>query len=131
MLIDEKRGIIQLRSPHSFVDTFARLESAVESRGIRIFATIDFSGNAEGTGLDLNPTKMLVFGNPKSGTPIMQAAPTIALDLPLKVLVSEDAKGDVWLSYNSLEYLRSRHDVPEGLLANISGVESIVKSAIA
>jgi len=131
MFVDEKRGIIQLRSTHSFVDTFARLESAVESRGIRIFATIDFSGDAEGSGLHLNPTKMLVFGNPKSGTPIMQAAPTIALDLPLKVLVSEDAKGTVWLSYNSLEYLRSRHDVPEGLLANIAGIESIVKSAIA
>jgi uncharacterized protein (DUF302 family) len=126
-LAGTKDGMIQTRSTHSFAETFERLESAVASRGLAVFASIDFSGDAAKAGLAMRPTRLLVFGNPRAGTPLMVAAPTLAIDLPLKVLVSEDESG-VWLSYNSPQYLQSRHGIPEELLKNISGIAGIVES---
>jgi len=124
-----ENGIVRIASAHSFEETFASLESAVESRGLLVFATIDFDGDAERAGLKMKPTRLLIFGNPKAGTPLMEAAPSVALDFPLKILVAEDSSGKAWVSYNSPEYLRIRHGIPEDLLKNISGIESIVVSA--
>jgi uncharacterized protein (DUF302 family) len=90
-----ENGLVQVASEHSFADTASRLESAITSRGLTIFAKIDFSGDAERVGLKMNPTRLLIFGNPKAGTPLMLASPTLAIDFPLKVLVSEDAAGEV------------------------------------
>ena len=124
-----ENGIVRIASAHSFDETLARLESVVKSRGLSVFATIDFDGDAERAGLKMKPTRLLIFGNPKAGTPLMEAAPSVALDFPLKVLVAEDSSGKAWMSYNSPEYLRIRHGIPEDLLKNISGIESIVGSA--
>ena len=121
-------GLVQVMSEHSFADTSESLESAVLSRGLVIFARIDFSGDAEKAGLVMRPTRLLIFGSPKAGTPLMIAAPTLAIDLPLKVLVSEDEDDRAWLSYTSPQYLRDRHGIPEELLGNISGVAAIVES---
>jgi uncharacterized protein (DUF302 family) len=125
-----KSGLVQVTSEHSFADTVSRLESTIGSRGLTIFAKIDFGGDAERSGLKMNPTQLLIFGNPKVGTPLMLASPTLAIDFPLKVLVSENPTGKVWVSYNSLEYLKSRHNIPENLLKNIAGIESIVQTAV-
>jgi len=124
-----ENGIVRIASAHSFDETLARLESVVKSKGLSVFATIDFDGDAERAGLKMKPTRLLIFGNPKAGTPLMEAAPSVALDFPLKVLVAEDSSGKAWMSYNSPEYLRIRHGIPEDLLKNISGIESIVGSA--
>jgi uncharacterized protein (DUF302 family) len=121
-------GLVQVMSGRSFADTVQALESAVLSRGLVIFARIDFSGDAEKAGLAMRPTRLLIFGSPKAGTPLMVAAPTLAIDLPLKVLVSEDENGRAWLSYNSPQYLRDRHGFPEELLGNVSGIAAIVGS---
>jgi uncharacterized protein (DUF302 family) len=129
MLVNE-RGIVQVMSKSSFSDTFNRLESVVSSKGLTIFARIDFSGDAERAGLKMSPARMLIFGSPKAGTPLMVASPTLALDLPLKVLVSQDESGRVTLSYNSPEYLKERHNIPDDLLRNITGVAAIAQSVI-
>ncbi len=115
-------------SVHSFSDTNSLLETAVTSRGLTIFARIDFSGDAQRAGLKMNPTRLLVFGNPRAGTPLMVAAPTVALDFPLKTLVSQDESGKVWVSYNSPDYLRERHGIPDELMKNIAGIAAIVES---
>jgi uncharacterized protein (DUF302 family) len=128
---EDDNGIINVRSSHSFDETFGRLESAARSKGLTIFATIDFDGDAERAGLKMRRTKMLIFGSPKSGTPLMLAAPSLAIDLPLKILVSEDAEGKTVLSYNSPAYLKERHKIPKELLKNIAGVESIAASVAA
>jgi uncharacterized protein (DUF302 family) len=125
-----ENGLVQVASEYSFADTASRLESVITSRGLTIFAKIDFSGDAERVGLKMNPTLLLIFGNPKAGTPLMLASPTLAIDFPLKVLVSEDAIGKVWVSYNSLDYLKSRHNIPENLLKNIAGIEPIVWTTV-
>ncbi len=124
-----KSGIVTVASEHAFAETFERLESSVESMGLTMFALIDFSGDAEEAGLKMRPTHLLVFGNPRAGTPLMIATPSVALDLPLKILISEDESGKVWMSYNSPQYLKERHGVPDELLKNISGVAAIVESA--
>jgi uncharacterized protein (DUF302 family) len=125
---DSIEGLIRLPSGHSFVDSVARLESTVTSKGLTIFARIDFSGDAAKAGLKMNPTRMVIFGNPRAGTPLMVAAPTVAIDFPLKILVSEDGDGRVWVSYNSVEYLRDRHRIPPDLVKNIAGVAPIAES---
>ena len=120
-------GLVQLRSQHSFVDTMTRLESTVQSKGLTIFARINFSEGAEKAGLKMNPTSILIFGNPKAGTPLMISSPSIAIDFPLKVLVSQDDGGNVWVSYNAVEYLKERHHVSEDLLKNIAGIVPIAE----
>jgi uncharacterized protein (DUF302 family) len=123
-------GVIHLRSPYSFANTLQRLESVITTKGIAIFARIDHSGEAAKVGLTMPPTELLIFGSPKSGTPLMVASPSLALDLPLKALVSQDTEGAVWLSYNSPEYLQQRHDIPEALVKNIAGIRSICEEVV-
>src|ERR1700756_5344569 len=122
-------GINSTSSNHSVDETVERLKAILASKTITLFALVDHSGEAEKVGLKMPPTKLLVFGSPKAGTPLMQAAPSIAIDLPLKLLVWQDAQGKVWLSYNSPEYLKERHGVPPDLLPNIAGVETLAANA--
>jgi uncharacterized protein (DUF302 family) len=123
-------GILQVTSPHTVDETVTRLESVLAERGVRLFALIDHSGEAEKVGMKMRPTKLLIFGNPKGGTPVMVAAPTLAIDLPLKALVWEDEGGKVWVSYNSPEYLQQRHGVPEDLIKNIAVAGTLVAKAV-
>ena len=124
----QNSGVTRLASNHPFSETFERLESQVAARGLAVFTRIDFSGDAAKAGLTLRPMRALVFGNPASGTPLMIAAPTAAIDLPLKVVVYEDDDGKVWISYNSPQYIMTRHNIPEQLLKNIGGITGIVES---
>ena len=121
--------IVRLRSTHSFDETVARVKDALASKGIALFAVIDHSGEAAKVGLKMPPTKLIIFGNPRAGTPLMLASPMIAIDLPLKILVSEDESGAAWISYNSPEYLQQRFDIPSNLLCNISGIEGLARLA--
>src|ERR1700684_2566977 len=105
-------GIVNKPSKHSVEQTVEALTATLKSKGVAVFALIDHSGEAEKVGLKMRPTKLLIFGNPKAGTPLMLAAPTTAIDLPLKLLVWEDVAGKAWISYNSPEYLRQRHGFP-------------------
>lgn len=123
-------GLTRVASPHSVEETVERLESLLKERNLQLFAFIDHSGEAEKVGLTMRPTKLLIFGSPKGGTPVMVAAPTIAIDLPLKALVSQDESGQVWVTYNTPEYLQQRHDVPGDLVKNISGVGALVAKAV-
>ncbi|HZW81247.1 MAG TPA: DUF302 domain-containing protein [Candidatus Deferrimicrobiaceae bacterium] len=123
-------GLTRVASPHSVEETIERLESVLKERNLQLFALIDHSGEAEKVGLKMRPTKLLIFGSPKGGTPVMVAAPTIAIDLPLKALVSEDESGQVWVTYNTPEYLGQRHDVPADLMKNISGVGVLIAKAV-
>jgi uncharacterized protein (DUF302 family) len=126
----QENGLIQVASKYSVDETVKRLESVLAERGVRVFAVIDHSGEAEKVGMKMRPTKLVIFGNPKSGTPLMLAAPSLAIDLPLKVLVAEDEGGKVWVSYNSPEYLQQRHGVPEELIKNIAVVGALVAKAV-
>jgi uncharacterized protein (DUF302 family) len=123
-------GLIHLRSPYSVTDTLQRLEAAITTRGLTIFARIDHSGEAAKVDLKMSPTELLLFGSPKSGTPLMIASPSLAIDLPLKALAWQDAEGVVWLSYNSPEYLQQRHNIPEALVQNIAGIRSICEEVV-
>src|SRR5277367_6996292 len=106
------QGIVTSQSRYSFAETVEKLEALLKEKGIQLFTIIDHSGAAASAGLAMPPTKVLVFGNPKGGTPLMLAAPSLAIDLPLKVLVAEDSRGKVSISYNSAEYLKERYDLP-------------------
>jgi uncharacterized protein (DUF302 family) len=123
-------GMVHLPSPYSVTNTLQRLESVIATKGLTIFARIDHSGEAAKVGLKMPPTELLIFGSPKSGTPLMIASPTLALDLPLKALVWQDVDGAAWLSYNSPEYLQQRHNIPEALIQNIAGIRSICEEAV-
>jgi uncharacterized protein (DUF302 family) len=123
-------GMVHLSSPRSVPDTLARLETIVQAKGLPILALIDHSGDAAKAGLTMQPTKLLIFGNAKAGTPLMIAAPTVAIDLPLKALVWQDDADNVWLSYNDPKYLMERHDVPKSLLQNIAGIGPICAEAV-
>jgi uncharacterized protein (DUF302 family)/uncharacterized membrane protein YidH (DUF202 family) len=122
-------GISARLSNHSVDETVDRLKSILQSKGVTLFALVDHSGEAEKVGMKMRPTKLLIFGSPKAGTPLMLAAPSIAIDLPLKILVSEDEQGKAWISYNSPVYLRQRHGIPQALLANIAVVETLAARA--
>ena len=123
-------GLMQVASPHSVDETVQRLESILAQRGLQVFALVDHSGEAEKVGMKMRPTKVLIFGSPKGGTPVMVAAPTVAIDLPLKALISEDDDGKVWVTYNSPEYLQQRHGIPDDLVKNIAGVGALVAQAV-
>ena len=118
-------GIINKSSKHSVDETLGKLQAILQAKGIAVFALIDHSGEAEKVGMQMRPTKLLIFGNPKGGTPLMLAAPSIAIDLPLKILVWEDDQGKVWVSYNSTEYLAERHGLPPNLAQNIGFIETL------
>ena len=126
----QRNGIVQVASKYSVDETVTRLESVLAERGVRVFAVVDHSGEAEKVGMKMRPTKLVIFGNPKGGTPLMVAAPSVAIDLPLKALVAEDEGGKVWVSYNSPEYLQQRHGVPEDLIKNIAVVGALVAKAV-
>jgi uncharacterized protein (DUF302 family) len=126
----QENGLMQVASPYSVDETMKRLEAVLSERGVQVFALIDHSGEAEKVGMKMLPTKVLIFGNPKSGTPLMVAAPSLAIDLPLKALVAEDEQGKAWVSYNLPEYLQHRHGVPEDLIKNIAVVGALVAKAV-
>lgn len=118
-------GITTIPSRYSVDETVRRLEAALLEKGIMLFALIDHSGEAAAVGLQMPATKLVIFGSPKAGTPLMLASPSAAIDLPLKVLVAEDKSGSVWVSYNAPAYLASRHELPQELVANIAVVEKL------
>jgi uncharacterized protein (DUF302 family) len=122
-------GIVSKPSNHSIDETVEKLKGILQAKGVTLFALVDHSGEAEKVGMKMRPTKLLIFGSPKAGTPLMQAAPSIAIDLPLKILVAEDEKGKVWVSYNSSAYLQQRHGLPQELLQNIAVVEVLAAKA--
>ena len=124
-----ENGIARIASQHSVADTVAKLEAFLQAKNVKLFVTADHSGEAEKAGLKMPNTKLLIFGNPKGGTPLMLASPSVALDLPLKILVAEDAAGKTWISYNSPAYLQHRHDLPADLVPNIAVIEAIAAKA--
>ena len=130
MSTNAQNGLIHLASQHTVEETMQRLEALLSERGVTIFARVDHSGEAAKVGLTMRPTKLLIFGSPKGGTPLMQAAPTLAIDLPLKALFWQDAEGKVWLTYNDPSYLRQRYDFPAELIPNISGVSALFGKAV-
>ena len=125
-----ENGIIDVRSRYSVPETLARLQSILKEKNISVFALIDHSGEAEKAGLKMRPTQLLIFGSPKGGTPLMVAAPRLAIDLPLKALAWQDEQGKVWLSYNSPEYLQQRHGFPTELIKNVAVIGALVQKAV-
>jgi uncharacterized protein (DUF302 family) len=123
------QGLVNTPSNHSVDRTMESLKGILQAKGVTLFALIDHSGEAEKVGMKMRPTKLLIFGNPKSGTPLMLASPGIAIDLPLKILIWEDVHGKVWVSYNSPAYLQERHNLPHELLQNIAVVETLAAKA--
>src|SRR3974390_3361694 len=123
-------GIIDVPSPYSVPETLARLQSILKEKGVTVFALVDHSGEAAKAGLTMRPTQLLIFGSPKAGTPLMVAAPSLAIDLPLKALAWQDERGKVWLSYNSPEYLQERHNIPADLLKNLAGPAALLRKAV-
>ena len=123
------KGIITIPSSHSVDETVEKLKGILQAKGVTLFALVDHSGEAEKVGMKMRPTKLLIFGSPKAGTPLMLAAPSSAIDLPLKILIWEDGQGKAWISYNNAEYLRERHGLPQELLQNIAVVETLAAKA--
>jgi uncharacterized protein (DUF302 family) len=123
-----REGIHSCSSRHSVEETVHRLESLLHERGVKLFCTIDHAGEAAATGLSMPPTKVVIFGSPKAGTPLMQAAPSLALDLPLKLLIAEQADGTVLISWNDPKWLEQRHALPEGIGAPLAGVEALART---
>src|SRR2546430_8514186 len=126
----QANGLLQIASKYTVDETVKLMEDVLAEKGVQVFALIDHSGEAEKIGLKMRPTKLLIFGNPKGGTPLMVAAPSLAIDLPLKALVAEDEGGHVWLSYNIPEYLQQRHGVPEDLIKNIAVAGALLAKAV-
>jgi uncharacterized protein (DUF302 family) len=125
MITATSKGIVEKPSHQSMADTIDKLKNILETHGITEFALIDFSREADRAGMEMSPTKLLIFGSPRSSTPLLKAAPSIAIDLPLKILVREDDHGKVWVAYNSPEYLKERHAIPEELAARLGVVDTI------
>jgi uncharacterized protein (DUF302 family) len=122
-------GMVNVPSNHSVDQTVEKLKSVLQAKGVTLFALVDHSGEAEKAGMKMPPTKLLIFGNPKAGTLLMLASPSIAIDLPLKLLVWEDKDKEAWISYNSSDYLLKRHGVSPALLQNIAIVEGLAVEA--
>ncbi|MGA2443387.1 MAG: DUF302 domain-containing protein [Tepidisphaeraceae bacterium] len=129
MELQEHAGIVDRPSDHSVDQTVGRLQAMFRSRGVTVFAIVDHSGEAQKVGMKMLPTKLLIFGSPKAGTPLMVAAPCIALDLPLKLSIWEDTAAEVWISYNSVDYLRARHQLSQELAQNIAVVSDLAQRA--
>ena len=124
-----ENGVVRIASNHSVAETVAKVEAILQAKNVKLFTIVDHSGEAEKAGLQMPNTKLLIFGNPKGGTPLMLAAPSIALELPLKILVAEDAEGKVWISYNAPGYLQQRHNLPAELVGNIAVIETVAANA--
>jgi uncharacterized protein (DUF302 family) len=129
MLLAKGGGIVDIPSNHSVDQTVEKLRAILAAKGVSLFALVDHSGEAEKVGMKMPPTKLLIFGSPSAGTPLMLAAPSLALDLPLKLLIREDDNGRVWVSYNSHDYLKERHGLSQELLHNIAVVETLAATA--
>ncbi|HEX8815943.1 MAG TPA: DUF302 domain-containing protein [Terriglobales bacterium] len=127
--VSQGNGIVTKPSNHSVDETVDKLKNILQAKGVQLFALVDHSGEAAKVGLKMTPTKLLIFGSPKAGTPLMLAAPSIAIDLPLKILVAEDAQGKVWIRYNSPAYLQARHGLPADLLPTLAAVETLATAA--
>src|SRR5437588_10923582 len=125
MAVARDNGVVDIPSNHSVDQTVEKLKSILAAKDVTLFALVDHSGEAEKAGMKMRPTKLLIFGSPKAGTPLMLAAPSVAIDLPLKILIWEDTHEKVWVSYNSPEYLQERHGIPQELLRNIAVVETL------
>jgi uncharacterized protein (DUF302 family) len=123
------RGIVRIASHHAVGETMDRIESLLKQRGIMVFARIDFSGDAARAGLTMRPEQLLIFGNPKAGTPLMQAEPVAGLDLPLKALVWQDADARTWIAYNDPLYVVRRHALASALSANLAAAMPILEQA--
>ncbi|HWY41435.1 MAG TPA: DUF302 domain-containing protein [Chthoniobacterales bacterium] len=121
-------GLIDLPSKHSVDETLHRLRGILAAKNITLFSVVDHSGEAAKVGMKMLPTKLVIFGNPKAGTPVMIVSPSSAIDLPLKILIWEDDHGKVWITYNSPAYLQQRHNVPAEVLPNISVIEALAKA---
>jgi uncharacterized protein (DUF302 family) len=129
MTSNPENGIVTIRGNQSVDRTVEKLEQLLQAKGVKLFALVDHSGEAEKAGMEMRPTKLLIFGNPKAGTPLMAAAPSVAIDLPLKLLVWEGAEGRTCISYNAPAYLQTRHNLPTELLRNIAVVEALAANA--
>jgi len=129
MTSDRDPGILSIPAPASVDQTVASLTQTLVAKNITLFALVDHSGEAAKIGMTMPPTKLLIFGSPRAGTPIMLAAPTAALDLPLKILVHQDPSGNVWITYNAPSYLQQRHAIPDELMPNIAVIEQLARSA--
>ena len=127
--MNPQNGIISKSTNRTVYEAVEKIKTLLQSKGIKLFALIDHSGEAEAIGIKMPPTKLLIFGSPKAGTPLMLAAPTVAIDLPLRLLVWEDAHGSRWISYNSPQYLKQRHALPDDLLKNIAVIEALAEAA--
>jgi len=126
----DAHGVVTIKSPHPFADTVERLKTALHAKSIKLFASIDQQSEATAVGLQMPPTVLLIFGNPKGGTPLMVARPLSGLDLPLKALISEARPGEVLVSVNSAEYLIHRHDLPAEFLANLAPIEQLIRNTL-
>ena len=129
MTMEPNHGMITIEAAHSVDETVGKLKGTLTAKGVTLFALVDHSGEAAKAGLQMPNTKLLIFGSPKAGTPVMLAAPSIAIDLPLKILVAEDDAGKVWVSYNSSQYLAERHSVPAELMKNLAVIETLANAA--
>lgn len=129
MVLAGDKGLINLPSAHSVDESVSKLKNILAAKGVTLFALIDHSGEAEKNGLKMPNTKLLIFGSPKAGTPVMLASPSIAIDLPLKILVAEDNSGKVWISYNTTQYLQERHGVPAELMKDLAVIEALANAA--
>jgi uncharacterized protein (DUF302 family)/uncharacterized membrane protein YidH (DUF202 family) len=127
MQVNPDAGMVSVQSSHSVDETVQKIEELLRSQGVKLFALVDHSGEAETVGMHMRPTKLLIFGHPKAGTPLMLATPSVAIDLPLKILVAEDDAGKVWISYNSPAYLQKRHGFPQELVQNIAVVAGLAQ----
>lgn len=126
----KENGLVRVASHYPFEETMQRLQAMFTEKGLKVFAVIDHSGEAEKAALKMLPTKVIIFGSPKAGTPLMVAAPTLAIDLPLKALVAQDADGKISVTYNDPEYLRDRHGVPADLIKNLAGAGALITKAV-
>jgi uncharacterized protein (DUF302 family) len=122
-------GIVQKPSNHSVDQTVEKLKAILQGKGVALFAMIDHGGEAAKVGMKMPPTKLLIFGSPKAGTPLMLASPSVAIDLPLKILIWEDTQGKAWVSYNNPAYLQERHRIPAELMQNIGVIEALASKA--
>ncbi len=127
--MEPNHGMVSIEAAHSVDETVEKLKGILTAKGVTLFALVDHSGEAAKAGMKMPNTKLLIFGSPKAGTPVMLAAPSIAIDLPMKILVAEDDAGKVWVSYNSAPYLAERHSVPAELMKNLAVIEALANAA--
>jgi uncharacterized protein (DUF302 family) len=123
-------GIVSKASKYSVPETLHRLETLLTAKGIKVFALVDHSGEAEKAGLKMPPTQLLIFGNPKGGTPVMLANPTAAIDLPWKALAWQDADGQVWLSYNDAAHIQRRFGLSDDVMKPLAGLAAVIEQAL-